>query len=62
MRLYVSGPMTGLPEHNYPTFAAATNALVDVGYDVSSPRGLIPLPRGESPREVGPTRKDANHE
>ncbi len=24
MRLYVSGPMTGLPEHNYPTFAAAT--------------------------------------
>ena len=48
MRLYVSGPMTGLPEHNYPTFPAS--------------RGLIPLPRGESPREVGPTRKDANHE
>lgn len=48
MRLYVSGPMTGLPEHNYPTFAAATNALVDAGYDVSSPHEIvITKPHGE---------------
>lgn len=48
MRIYICGPMTGLPEHNCPTFAAATNALVDAGYDVSSPHEIvITKPHGE---------------
>ena len=37
MRLYVSGPMTGLPDFNYPAFEVARQTLADVGYDVLSP-------------------------
>ena len=37
MRLYVAGPMTGLPDFNYPTFNAAANDLRRVGYDVLNP-------------------------
>jgi hypothetical protein len=36
-RLYVAGPMTGLPEFNYPAFFAAERALRDLGYDVLNP-------------------------
>lgn len=35
--LYVAGPMTGLPEFNYPAFRAAAEALADAGYDVLNP-------------------------
>lgn len=38
--LYVSGPMTGLPEFNYPAFEAATVALRAAGYTVVSPHEL----------------------
>lgn len=37
MRLYVAGPMTGLPEHNFPAFFAAEAALTALGYDVLNP-------------------------
>ena len=37
MKLYISGPMTGLPEFNYPAFRAAANDLTRVGYDVLNP-------------------------
>jgi hypothetical protein len=37
VRLYVSGPMTGLPEYNYPAFKAASAALERAGYDVLDP-------------------------
>lgn len=37
MKLYVSGPMTGLAEHNFPAFRAATANLRDAGYDVACP-------------------------
>lgn len=47
-RLYVAGPMTGLPEFNYPAFEAATIALVDAGYDVSSPHEVnVTVPHGK---------------
>ena len=36
-RLYVAGPMTGLPDHNYPAFAEAAARLRAVGYEVESP-------------------------
>ena len=36
-RLYVSGPMTGLPEFNFPGFHAAARQLRAVGYEVINP-------------------------
>ena len=37
MILYISGPMTGLPEHNYPAFHAAEARLRDAGHNVLNP-------------------------
>lgn len=37
MRLYVSGPMTGIPEHNFPAFRQASANLAEVGYEVLDP-------------------------
>lgn len=36
-RLYVAGPMTGMPEFNYPAFRAAADALAARGYEVEDP-------------------------
>lgn len=36
-RIYISGPMTGLPECNFPAFHAAANALRARGYAVENP-------------------------
>lgn len=41
-RIYVCGPMTGLPEFNYPAFAAETARLRALGYDVVSPAEINP--------------------
>lgn len=37
MRLYIAGPMTGLPEFNYPAFHAEAARLRLAGHDVVSP-------------------------
>lgn len=37
MILYVAGPMTGLPEFNYPAFNAAQSALEGLGHLVLNP-------------------------
>lgn len=37
MRLYIAGPMTGLPEFNYPAFRAAEAALRKQGFDTLNP-------------------------
>lgn len=37
MRYYLSGPMTGLPELNYPTFRTATEHLRALGHEVYNP-------------------------
>jgi hypothetical protein len=34
---YISGPMTGLPEYNYPAFTAASQELRKKGYAVLNP-------------------------
>ena len=43
-RLYVAGPMTGLPEYNYPAFHQAAERLDNHGYGVLNParRGVQP--------------------
>ena len=37
MKLYIAGPMTGLPEFNYPAFEAARLELQRAGYEVLCP-------------------------
>lgn len=36
-RIYLAGPMTGLPEYNYPTFNAEAARLRALGYHVENP-------------------------
>jgi hypothetical protein len=36
-RLYVAGPMTGLPEFNFPAFHAAASKLRSLGFEVENP-------------------------
>lgn len=44
-RLYLSGPMTGLPQQNYPAFHAAAASLRLAGYRVVNPAELHPHSR-----------------
>lgn len=56
--LYVSGPMSGLPEFNFPAFVEATSKLERAGFKVTNPSALS-LPCGCS----GPTQcRPAPHE
>jgi hypothetical protein len=36
-RVYIAGPMTGLPDFNYPAFNRAAGALRAKGYHVENP-------------------------
>jgi len=42
-RIYISGPMTGIPEHNFPAFNAEADRLRALGYDVVNPVDLNPV-------------------
>lgn len=37
LRVYVSGPMTGLPDMNFPAFHAAADTLRRAGHEVVNP-------------------------
>lgn len=41
-RIYLSGPMTGLPDLNFPAFAAMTTSLREGGHTVTNPAELNP--------------------
>ena len=45
-RIYVAGPMSGLPEFNYPAFHEAEAALRAIGYHVENPARNEPPPCG----------------
>lgn len=53
--IYISGPMTGLPDWNYPAFNEAAEFLRSKGYEVFNPaeifEGRTDLPRNEYMRE-----------
>lgn len=40
MKLYLSGPMAGFPEHNFPAFELARKKLRVAGYEVVCPAEL----------------------
>lgn len=37
MKVYISGPMTGYPEYNFPAFHAAANAVRELGHEPINP-------------------------
>ena len=39
-KIYLSGPMTGIPDFNFPEFDRIAKNLRDAGYDVVSPADL----------------------
>ena len=41
-RIYLSGPMTGIADMNFPAFNAASERLRGLGYDVVNPVDLNP--------------------
>lgn len=43
-KVYVSGPMTGLPGNNFEAFNAVAAELREAGYDVEDPadKGIVP--------------------
>lgn len=41
-RIYLAGPMTGYPEHNYPAFLDAAAKIRALGYFVCCPAELNP--------------------
>lgn len=40
MKLYLAGPMRGLPQYNYPAFHEAAQRLREVGHEVFDPADL----------------------
>ena len=52
--IYISGPMTGMPDLNFPAFHAAAKMLRDLGHEVVNPAELNPdhtMPWGECMRK-----------
>lgn len=45
-RVYIAGPMTGLPDFNYPAFHRAADLLRTKGGEVENPADNLPPPCG----------------
>lgn len=43
MKVYLSGPMSGLPQSNFPAFNAAAAALRGLGLQVVNPAEITPI-------------------
>lgn len=43
-RIYLAGPMTGLPELNFPLFKSEAARLRALGFDVVNPAEISPDP------------------
>ena len=49
LKIYIAGPMTGLPEFNYPAFRRASLRLRELGFQVLDPSELFPENPGSHP-------------
>lgn len=49
---YLSGPMTGYPEYNYPEFERVKKILEKQGYRIESPHECEPEPEGTPENEL----------
>lgn len=49
---YLCGPMSGIPEQNYPEFRRCTALLRSHGFNIVSPHETMPNPDGGIPWEV----------
>jgi hypothetical protein len=49
-RIYLSGPMTGIPDFNFPAFHAEAKRLRALGYEVVNPAEITP--DHETPRWI----------
>ena len=52
-RVYLSSPMTGLPELNFPAFRVEAARLRALGFEVVNPTGLNPEPNTGWQRSTG---------
>jgi hypothetical protein len=43
VRLYIAGPMSGLPDFNYPAFRTAEKELQALGYETLNPVDNVPV-------------------
>jgi len=60
MRLYISGPMTDMPNHNYLAFNEAAKQLREAGYEVLNPAELDLIEKKETWEEC--LRRDIKYE
>lgn len=61
MKLYISGPMRGIPAFNFPAFDAARDALLAAGHEVFSPADKDRKQFGEKASQIEGS-KDGNFE
>lgn len=47
MKIYIAGPMTGLPELNFPLFHATADKLRAAGHEAINPAEINPDPNAE---------------
>lgn len=53
MRIYIAGPIAGMPAHNAPAFAAAAETLRAIGHDPVNPLELHGTPEERDAKTRG---------
>lgn len=54
MRVYISGPMSGLPEFNFPAFHSVARWLRERGFEAVNPAEITPQGEQSPPADASP--------